>query len=850
MDSNRTRFLLLDGPADFRTASGACGWDPLVQGFALARRDTPRLPKLPVPTASTIWKQAGPWILDDHGQLGRLSDNRRAFECAPNGLPGGWIPVEAATDEGLDFAEAALAPVVAPEGSTFTDLSLGGSGLAALAFAQGTTKGGVRVVHLRRRWQATCKLPFVPLRIHVDAEDRVWVAGETTLALCAGAPLPQPYTPRPTRFEPLQVVPQPFALQWTQPLPTHHGLLALHGHGEDLVLLVKGLEGGQRLLHRSGSTDPLASFGVAVLPEGSPFFTDVACLGCGRVLALPPLAPKAPRDRDCALLQFGEDVEVLPERWPRREGSAPRFVRHRDGQPRHLAPEGAIRLHRLAQARHPDRAEATLLAPLDSGDPDTLWHRMYLEARIPEGCAVQVQAQVFDDPSRPSGAWEPQPSPLWQPLESEVPFAPCRAPRVPGRSGLFELLLQRSNGHSRDLRGRCLRLRLTLSGDGRHTPVLHALRVWFPRLSWQQAFLPELFRQQDPPDRINDLGDAVLAAVAAEEDPAALRQAVDTHMAAAPDDLGSSLPSVRLNVAACFREPGDPDALRERLRTAFRVPANAADVRERVFAALEGFLTPIEEGIVRSEALLQPAGTPTAFLPMLAEMLGTTAPAAWPEPRRRAWIAAQGTLQPRKGTYGALVQGLDIITDGAVRRGQVVPVEVWRLRRTFGTILGLDLDDARHPLTLGTGLNGNSRVGESLILADDHAQAFLALIAPELLNLGEKRVVQTFFEKHARRLMVLLHGPARALRRRVEEALPGLVPAIVQWELRESDHPFVLGLSPVLGLDTYLESQPPPGRARLNASLLGRGDLIQNPVALSPEHAVPLADADFDGDRP
>jgi hypothetical protein len=82
----------------------------------------------------------------------------------------------------------------------------------------------------------------------------------------------------------------------------------------------------------------------------------------------------------------------------------------------------------------------------------------------------------------------------------------------------------------------------------------------------------------------------------------------------------------------------------------------------------------------------------------------------------------------------------------------------------------------------------------------------------------------------------------------VEEALPELVPAIVQCNVVASDHPFVLGLSPLLRIDTYLETQPPAGRVRLDQSRLGRGDLLQNPVALSPENARPMAPTDSRGD--
>ena len=71
-------------------------------------------------------------------------------------------------------------------------------------------------------------------------------------------------------------------------------------------------------------------------------------------------------------------------------------------------------------------------------------------------------------------------------------------------------------------------------------------------------------------------------------------------------------------------------------------------------------------------------------------------------------------------------------------------------------------------------------------------------------------------------------------------SLPALVPATVQWAIRSSEHPFVPGLSPLLGIDTWLEASPPARPVVLDRTRLGRGDLLHNPVALDPEHAVPI----------
>ena len=100
-------------------------------------------------------------------------------------------------------------------------------------------------------------------------------------------------------------------------------------------------------------------------------------------------------------------------------------------------------------------------------------------------------------------------------------------------------------------------------------------------------------------------------------------------------------------------------------------------------------------------------------------------------------------------------------------------------------------------------------------------------------------MVEQFFDEHAHRLSIVLHGVARALADTVRELLAHEAPAHLQWQLLETDHPFVLGLSPLLGIHSWLQTQPPTDPVVLEQTELGRGALLQNPVALSPHHAAP-----------
>lgn len=833
MDVNGTPYFLLRGAEDFVHGSDAFGWDTRRGAFTLRQRQQLRLPRVPPADARAVWAAAQPLVRDLFGQVGRIAPGGRRLQVDTG-------------DGFVDLLDGSLNPVLAPAGA-FLDLALGGEGRLVAAYSidaaepegddgEGGDTGlpeppphGLVLFHLARRWQTVLDpgLPQAPLRAIVDAQDRVWSVDATHLTLCAGEPLFHPYIPLADRFEPATVNPHPFAPVWRAPLPAGWSPLALAADTELLYLLARGTgdaeapaEDAQAVLTRALEGESTAPWTVWPLDPEAPFVVDLAPLPGGR-LAAP--APREPGDstferRDCPVLELYQDPEteervarLVYERYPMRSQVAPRLVSCPDGQVRYQsepepAPIGVAsgpnpyprELHPLPR---PEFRVAAQVTPrlgsdrdgLDSGRPDTPWHRIYLDGCIPPGCRLTFYAKAYNDPSaRASTPFEAQPLPLWTPLPSELPFHAGLAPRKPGESGLFEVLLQHTSGLARTLTGRYLQLRIRMEGDGRHTPAIHALRVYAPRFSYQEAYLPELFHQRA--DRAD----------------------------------GS-------------------DGL-----------ANGADVRERLLAAFEGVLTPIEGRIAASEALLHPDSAPAGLLPVLAGALGIRLPPHWPEARRRRLLAQGCQLQRWRGTLPGVQLALDIATGGAVARGQVVVVENFRLRRTFATILGLDLDDRDHPLTLGTGLSGNSIVGDSLILSDAKVRTFLALLAPELgadtalteeevaaLPEGQQKTdiqtVRAFFDRYSHRVSVLLHGPARRDRGLVEEVLAEELPAHLTWRIVETDHPFVLGLSPLLAVDTYLTVTPPAKRVALNNTYLGREGVLKNPPALAPWHVNSVA---------
>lgn len=125
----------------------------------------------------------------------------------------------------------------------------------------------------------------------------------------------------------------------------------------------------------------------------------------------------------------------------------------------------------------------------DAGAPRTVWHRLVFDAVIPAGCAIGVETRTADDLTvLEHQTWRHEPSPYLRGNGSEIPYHRYPDGTPSTGQGSWELLFQRAVG-------RFLQLRLTLSGDGRRTPRIWAVRVHFPRFSYLEQYLPAIFRE-------------------------------------------------------------------------------------------------------------------------------------------------------------------------------------------------------------------------------------------------------------------------------------------------------------------------------------------------------------------
>jgi len=136
-------------------------------------------------------------------------------------------------------------------------------------------------------------------------------------------------------------------------------------------------------------------------------------------------------------------------------------------------------------------AQGCIQAPrLDGRIPGTTWHRVVFDGQIPPGASVTVSvraADTLDELDRQ--AFHVQPAPVLRRSGSEIAWS--RMPTDPDAgTGTWELLLQ-------SIKGRHLDVRIAMACDEMRTPAIHSLRIWNPRFSYLDAYLPSIYREDE-----------------------------------------------------------------------------------------------------------------------------------------------------------------------------------------------------------------------------------------------------------------------------------------------------------------------------------------------------------------
>jgi phage tail-like protein len=139
----------------------------------------------------------------------------------------------------------------------------------------------------------------------------------------------------------------------------------------------------------------------------------------------------------------------------------------------------------IIQQRPRYAVEGTLFTPvLDGKQPDCVWHKLILDACIPSDTSVQVWSRAHNDKQYLEiQNFLPEPGPYPRQDGSELPWVP----ETPGLDA-WELLFQRASG-------RYLQLQIVLSGNGKLTPRVRALRAYYPRFSYRDHYLPAVYRE-------------------------------------------------------------------------------------------------------------------------------------------------------------------------------------------------------------------------------------------------------------------------------------------------------------------------------------------------------------------
>jgi phage tail-like protein len=762
MDANGLKFWMLADQAHWHLVDDALQYDSASRSLRLARhRD---IPDYPANAAEALKNLAiVPQSVDPFGT--------RAF----------WMPGQSAVmATGAVPGEVPLLVVAA--GESVTDVTLGYDDLLYLAVA-----GRITILDPRERFQPQDVPPlagFTAWRLAAHPQGGVWAMDDQGKV---ARELGSPSTVRPHPPYDASTV-RPCQENLDPPRLIRLGDAAIDV-GEKAVALASNAQGGLavllwqaedsahlRLLGPDGSFGPPRKLAGARTPFSLAFLSDT------QVALLLPNLKEAPV---YSLDDPNSEIPPDGDFYPLRNHDGGPFLHDTTLPPHYPATDGSRGLYRLSLPAYSRTGTAYNNVILDSGRQSTVWHRLYVEAEIPDHCGVVISLGAVNDPGDEPQQWYPHqfgatflpdsntPRGVWLSTPSEIPYHPglLACPRVEDRSGLFTALIQRSGRAVRSLRGRFLRAKVELQGNGLSTPEVAAVRAYASRFSYVDRYLPELYREDS------------------------------------------------------FGEDAEKYG-----------PATRPDFLERFLGNFEGVLTPLEDRIAGSYLLTSPVTTPAEALEWLAGWIGTTFDSAYSEQQRRDLLAATPELYRRRGTTKGLGLALDIATSGAVRRGQIVILEDWRLRRTFATILGADLSDANDPLTAGISRSGNSFVGDTLFLGDPYRKEFLALFADTLpKTLSEARAVEAFFDRLAYRMTILVHREINpqdlGLVRRVA-ALE--TPAHVAVRIERATNQFRAGVASLVGVDTYLAPKPVPKTARVDISYFGRGDLIERAPSLDP----------------
>lgn len=879
MDANGLRFWLLADERHFAALSHAT-WDAQCRVLRLASERT-LAPVLTPAAAFTAAQEA----------LDRIPRAVDALECVAS-----WDVGSASVVVHSYLPDDVM---LLPLADTPRDLCAADDGVLYVALP-----GAVRLHDLRSRWidVQVSLAGFEPWRLAPMPGGGAWAMERTSgrLAQLHGRPL-RAQTPRRDDYDPHVFRPTPenacpplLELVATPVWEAGERPLALATAPDGALLVLSWLDGDGNPCVRRWIVEE-SRLSAPLRLQGANYAYAVTWIAPERIALRIPGRTDAPAF-DLASADANGVVMPLGEIYPLSESAQEAPFANGAVQPP-LYPSGTrgaeplypLSLNRLARRGEADNFRGTgddfAAWLIDSGDTTTVWHRLYAEAAIPPHCGFVVWLAATNDPRPPASddlsAWHPHgfgrdiatldnamsapqlPRAAWERSASELPghAGLLAGEREKNRRGLFSVLVQNSRQRVRKLVGRYLWVRIVMHGDGRAGPEIAALRAWGSRFSYADQYLPRLYRE--------DLfGEAAAA-------PGERLAQIESSHAAALDAGGALSDTLRARLMLEAIRPGlAASIVVERAQTAwllqdgssawrlahesdgigiYRPQASRADFTSRMLANFEGVLTQMEDRVVAAPLLTDPVSVPEEQLDWLGGWVGVAFDNALPAARRREWLRAAPDLASRHGTRDGLRLALDVATGGGVRGGEVVVIENFRLRRILATLLGVDLADETDPLLPGLQQSGNSIVGDTLVVGDQERVELMALFREEAASAAEDASVLSFYERLAYRATVLVHREVEAqdfaLIRRIAQLE---APAHVEVRVVAASWPLLVGVSSLVGVDTYLGPPRLPRPVQVERSALGMGDFLIGIAVLDPRLSgapapiAPVADAGAD----
>lgn len=126
----------------------------------------------------------------------------------------------------------------------------------------------------------------------------------------------------------------------------------------------------------------------------------------------------------------------------------------------------------------------------DGKEPNCVWHRLMLDGCISAETKIEIYSKTAKEKDElPLINWQKEPNLYLRGNGSELPFISENTSKDKGK-GTWELLFQQA-------KNRYLQLRLVFSGNGQRTPRVSALRVYYPRFSYLNNYLPSIYRDDE-----------------------------------------------------------------------------------------------------------------------------------------------------------------------------------------------------------------------------------------------------------------------------------------------------------------------------------------------------------------